>query len=293
MVFYTLFSHTLAVMSEVPDLAEHIHCFTKRFERAEDGGGQHFIRLAIFQSRRNHVMFCCPELGFHASSPQGMPAWITYRRVFGKLALGMGRPHYVLHASCVADPDGRAILVSGESDSGKTSTLLALLQRGYRYAGDDYAIIGLDDGRLRALPVGVTVTDATFAMFPSIGPLRSDTCKFHCQEEWQWTINPSDLYETVSPFAELDIRGVFFLHPAFGSVSRIESCPSEEALWRLQSGEMELPTLNGPKQWRPVNPRLLEKRIAFARDLVQKAAFFNVTNGDVQQTADLIVEKMS
>ena len=162
--FYAVFSDTLAVTSEALALSEHIHCFTKRFECSEIGRGGKLLRLALFRARRNRVMFCCPELGYHTLSPEGTPAWIVYRRVFAEVALGMGRANYALHASCVADGDGRALLVSGVSDSGKTSTLLALLQRGFRYAGDDYSIIGLDDGRLRALPVVVTVNEATFGL---------------------------------------------------------------------------------------------------------------------------------
>jgi len=41
-------------------------------------------------------------------APLGRPAWVTFRKFFMHLALDMGRPHYVMHASCVADKMGNA-----------------------------------------------------------------------------------------------------------------------------------------------------------------------------------------
>ena len=54
-----------------------------------------------------------------------------------------------LHVSCVAK-DGRAILISGRSGSGKSDLALRLIDRGALLVSDDYTIVRRVDGRLVA-----------------------------------------------------------------------------------------------------------------------------------------------
>jgi serine kinase of HPr protein (carbohydrate metabolism regulator) len=54
-----------------------------------------------------------------------------------------------LHASCVAK-DGRAILISGRSGSGKSDLALRLIDRGADLVSDDYTIVRRVGGKLMA-----------------------------------------------------------------------------------------------------------------------------------------------
>jgi serine kinase of HPr protein (carbohydrate metabolism regulator) len=54
-----------------------------------------------------------------------------------------------LHASCVAK-DGRAIMISGRSGSGKSDLALRLIDRGAVLVSDDYTIVRRVSGRLLA-----------------------------------------------------------------------------------------------------------------------------------------------
>jgi serine kinase of HPr protein (carbohydrate metabolism regulator) len=54
-----------------------------------------------------------------------------------------------LHASCVAK-DGRAILISGRSGSGKSDLALRLIDRGADLVSDDYSIVRRVGGKLLA-----------------------------------------------------------------------------------------------------------------------------------------------
>lgn len=54
-----------------------------------------------------------------------------------------------LHASTVA-LDGRAVMISGPSGSGKSDLALRLLDRGFILVSDDQTVVRKDDGRLLA-----------------------------------------------------------------------------------------------------------------------------------------------
>ncbi len=54
-----------------------------------------------------------------------------------------------LHASCVAK-DGRAVLISGRSGSGKSDLALRLIDRGADLVSDDYTIVRRVGGKLVA-----------------------------------------------------------------------------------------------------------------------------------------------
>jgi hypothetical protein len=57
----------------------------------------------------------------------------------------------LVHASCVAI-GGRAVLIAGRSGSGKSDLALRLIDRGARLVSDDYTLLSVVDGRLRASP---------------------------------------------------------------------------------------------------------------------------------------------
>jgi len=60
-------------------------------------------------------------------------------------------PYLGVHCAVVAR-DGRAVALPAPSGRGKTTTTVALLQRGWTYVSDEAMALGWDDGRLRAYP---------------------------------------------------------------------------------------------------------------------------------------------
>lgn len=58
------------------------------------------------------------------------------------------------HAAAALDPTGRAVVLLGDKGAGKTSTLLALLEHGYRFLGDDQVVLTAADpaGEIGVLP---------------------------------------------------------------------------------------------------------------------------------------------
>jgi HprK-related kinase A len=88
-----------------------------------------------------------------------------------QMALGYRR-HLLLHAASV-ERDGRALIITGLSGSGK-STLSALLgERGWRFMGDEFALLDLADGTLHPFPRAVSLkNESVEALEKIVGPER-------------------------------------------------------------------------------------------------------------------------
>ena len=82
--------------------------------------------------------------------------------------------HLSLHArdavavhSATADMDGRAVLVAGWSESGKTETALALMEAGGRFLSDKWTVLGTD-GEASAFPSDVGVRRWVLPYLPKL-----------------------------------------------------------------------------------------------------------------------------
>jgi HprK-related kinase A len=87
-----------------------------------------------------------------------------------QMALGQRR-FLLLHAASV-ERGGRALLMTGHSGAGK-STLAALLgERGWRFMGDEFALLDLADGRLHPFPRAVSLKNEAAGLFAGADPAR-------------------------------------------------------------------------------------------------------------------------
>ena len=96
-----------------------------------------------------------------------------------QMALGQRR-FLLLHASAV-ERDGRALLMTGHSGAGK-STLAALLgERGWRFLGDEFALLDLEDGVLHPFPRAISLKNEAAYLFDveeaRLGPVLASTPK--------------------------------------------------------------------------------------------------------------------
>lgn len=99
-----------------------------------------------------------------------------------QMALGWRR-HVLIHASSV-EKEGRALVMTGESGSGK-STLAALLgERGWRFMGDEFALLDLTSGAVHPFPRLVSLKNEAIAAMQAevkdssrFGPLMQATPK--------------------------------------------------------------------------------------------------------------------
>jgi HprK-related kinase A len=96
-----------------------------------------------------------------------------------QVALGWRR-HLLLHCSAV-ERDGRVLLMSGASGSGKSTLATLLALRGWRFLGDEFAFVSLEDGRIHPFPRASSLKNeavaAVRAAGGAVGPVLEGTPK--------------------------------------------------------------------------------------------------------------------
>jgi HprK-related kinase A len=146
-----------------------------------------------------------------------------------QLALG-GRRHLLLHASSV-ERDGRALLMTGESGAGKSTLSVLLAARGWRFMGDEFALLDLDTGDVRAFPRPVSLKNDSIAVgraaWPnaSMGPLLRATPKGDVRH----------FAPDAAAIAAMDRPAppALLLFPRFGSSAEVRPVPPGETFVRL------------------------------------------------------------
>jgi len=147
-----------------------------------------------------------------------------------QMALGWRR-HLLIHASS-AEKDGQALIMTGESGSGK-STLAAMLgECGWRFMGDEFALIDLVTGSIHSFPRLVSLKNAAIDVMRGIvkaparfGPLMEATPKGDIAH----LVPPADAILHMRDPAE----PALLLFPRFGFASELRGVSKGEAFVRL------------------------------------------------------------
>ncbi|WP_375394091.1 HprK-related kinase A [uncultured Sphingomonas sp.] len=159
-----------------------------------------------------------------------------------QLALG-ARRHVLLHAS-VVERDGRAIVMTGQSGAGKSTLATLLAARGWRFMGDEFALLHPATGLLHALPRLVSLKNegvaAACAARPDarFGPLLADTPKGDVRH----------LVPDAAAIAQMDVpaRPALLVFPRFGFEPASRPVSPSEVFIRLTHASTNYVTLGEP-----------------------------------------------
>ena len=187
-------------------------------------------------------------------------------RAAGAAGRAPARGAVAVHAAAVAI-DGRAVLVGGWSESGKTETALALLERGATFVSDKWTVVG-EDGTAAAFPITVGVRGGTLAHLPRLraGLGRAPRARLAAA-------GAARAARRVLPH-----DGV---HRALMAADRVALAPTAvraaygggDAPWRVPLGAVAvLTTVPGPGVTaRPADPAWAAERLARAADFERRA----------------------
>src|SRR6185436_3857936 len=147
------------------------------------------------------------------------------------LQMALGQRRYLLLHAAVVERGGRALILTGESGAGK-STLAALLgERGWRLMGDEFALLDLDDGRLRAFRRAVSLKNGAIRVMESevaadrFGPRLDGTPKGAIRH-----MRPNQ--EALARMGEA-AKPALILFPRFGAAAAVRGVGQAEVFIRL------------------------------------------------------------
>ncbi len=118
------------------------------------------------------------------------PAWHAYNLLMRDL-LGSVGGHFVFHASALG-ASGRAMLLAGPSNFGKTTLGVHLAFQGYSLLADDLAVVQRGTGRLVPIPRSLNLRRGSRA---TLGPAQLDTLARAAREAGadEWAVDPGAL----------------------------------------------------------------------------------------------------
>jgi HprK-related kinase A len=167
--------------------------------------------------------------------PDAVPVSLAHGLLAAEMAMNLQmalgeRRYLLLHASSV-EKDGKALIMTGESGSGK-STLSALLgSRGWRFMGDEFALIDTETGQAHPFPRPISLKNASIPVMEALlpdaqfGPFLADTAK-------------GDIRHLVPMQSAIDAMKVpakpaLILFPRFGAESAVRDIGASEVFVRL------------------------------------------------------------
>jgi HprK-related kinase A len=205
------------------------------------------VRLQPVSAMRRLVrpsIFITGDHGLADAAPMSLAHGLLAAEMGMNLQMALGwRRHLLLHASSV-EKDGRVLVMTGESGSGK-STLAALLgERGWRFMGDEFALLDMESGAILPFPRLVSLKNRAIDVVRDavgearMGPLLRATAK-------------GDIRHMV-PRAEAVVRmgeggmPALLLFPRFGHDAAVRTLGQGEIFMRLTQASTNYMQLGEP-----------------------------------------------
>lgn len=176
-------------------------------------------------------IFITGDHGLADAAPMSLSHGLLAAEMGMNLQMALGwRRHLLLHASSV-EKDGRVLVMTGESGSGK-STLAALLgERGWRFMGDEFALLDLETGAVLPFPRLVSLKNRAIDVVAGqvgaarMGPLLAATAKGDIRH----------MVPRADAVAQMDMGGMpaLLLFPRFGHGCDVRPVGQAEIFMRL------------------------------------------------------------
>lgn len=190
--------------------------------------------------------------------------------------IGARRAQLLLHSGAVATPDGRVVVIHGESGAGKTTLTTALVAEGLAYLTDETVCLDPVTLAIEPFPKPLTVKPGSQQVLAHLrpGPDRVDA------HSGNWQLDPRSLGGPPIPDVELQPALVVFPHYQPGHVD-VDVEPVSRARAAYVLGEQS------SALW-AVEPRPLEALVR----LVTQAAAYRVGYGDAHRAAPVIAAEL-
>ncbi|MES3090427.1 HprK-related kinase A [Sphingomonas aerolata] len=200
----------------------------------QDGVADYTVRLFARRPWRR-LLRPSVEIGGDYMLPEAAPLPLRHGLLAAEMAMNLqmalgARRHLLLHASAV-ERDGRAVLMTGVSGAGKSTLATLLAARGWRFMGDEFALLDPATGLLHAFPRLISLKNAAIpaaeAAWPDarMGPLMAATPKGDIRH----------MVPDARAIAAMDqpATPALLLFPRYGDAAAVRPVPPAEAFVRM------------------------------------------------------------
>jgi HprK-related kinase A len=146
-----------------------------------------------------------------------------------QMALGWRR-HLLLHASSV-EREGKALIMTGLSGSGKSTLSGMLAERGWRFMGDEFALLSLDSGEIAPFPRLISLKNKAIEAMQKLAPADrfGPEMKATPKGDIRHLVPPKEAIARMDETA----RPALLLFPRFGHAPELRDMGQAEIFVRL------------------------------------------------------------
>jgi len=213
---------------------DQLRSLYRDYPAPQDGVADYTVRLF---ARRPWRRWLRPsvEIGGDYMLPEAAPLPLRHGLLAAEMAMNLqmalgARRHLLLHASAV-ERDGQAVLMTGVSGAGKSTLATLLAARGWRFMGDEFALLDPATGLVHAFPRLISLKNAAIAAAEAawpdarMGPLMAASPKGDIRH----------MVPDARAIAAMDqpATPALLLFPRYGDAAAVRPVPPAEAFVRM------------------------------------------------------------
>lgn len=184
------------------------------------------------------------------------------------------RAFLALHAGAVTTREG-AILLPASRDTGKSTLVASLLQRGFRYLSDEIGPIDPVTGRAYPFPKHLHLDQNALNSFPGLEERLADR-NGHSRGRLDRTVRPQDLDAEIGEPSP--VRAVVFMTSERDGSPRLTPMTKAEAIERMAENCFNL-------------HRYAERGVILFSRIAASAPAFTLEGGSAQERAEVLAER--
>ncbi len=184
--------------------------------------------------------------------------------------------HVVLHAGVVS-LNGRAVILCGEANKGKTTLTLALVREGFKFLSDEVAFIDRKTGMVQPFPRALGLRENTLSMFSEVSRMKNREATQSLSGDEKWLIDIDDIF----PGRRGDSAAV-------SRILFLEGFSEETVLTPMSSADA---LLQCTKFAHTADDSPIQSMLAVA-DVVQQAKCFHLHSGTIEDTVRAVSESV-
>ena len=194
----------------------------------------HSVRLEAPSLLRRYVrpsVAICGDYIIPDAVPLPLSMGLLAAEMGMNLQIALAERHYLLLHAATVEKDGKALILTGESGSGKSTMSAVLMSQGWRLLGDEFALLDPESGRVHPFPRPISLKNSGVEALGGLvkdvrfGPLLKDTPKGDLRH----------LTPDAASIAAMDVpaRPALLLFPAFGHSKATRPVEKGEVFVRL------------------------------------------------------------